>query len=46
MELVHIEAVRMDNGELICMGKTLGFVGEGKNQISEKYVHDCPQSKK
>lgn len=25
MEIVYLEAVLMDNGEIICMGKTLGW---------------------
>lgn len=40
IKVVHVEAVLMPNGELICMGKSLGFVGDGENRIPEKYVRE------
>lgn len=33
MEIVYIEAVLMDNDELIHMGKTLGFIGKRQREL-------------
>ena len=33
MEIVHIEAVLMENNELIHMGKSLGFIGNRQRKL-------------
>lgn len=38
IQIVNVQAVRMPNNEIICMGKSLGFVGDGANSIPERYV--------
>ena len=36
MQLVYIEAVLMDNDELIHMGKSLGFIGETQKKLVDQ----------
>lgn len=38
MEIVNVEALLMDNDELLVEGKTIGFVGEGDKSIDKKYI--------
>jgi len=33
MKIVYVEAVLMDNNELIHMGKTLGFIGKKQREL-------------
>ncbi len=40
IKTVNVCAVLMPNGEIICMGKTIGFIGENEGQIPAKYVQD------
>lgn len=35
MEIVYIEALLMDNNELLHCGKTLGFVGKRQKELVE-----------
>lgn len=38
IKIVNVSAVLMPNGEVICMGKSIGFVGEKDGQIPPRYI--------
>lgn len=43
MELKHLEVVVMDNGEIICLGKTVGWVKDLEKYLSTPEPKTAPK---